>query len=130
MHEKGGEEMTCRIGGQVQMFTLAPWPQGPPWPFLSATSLVCGVALGGGREGTGSGVPVLARSQHKAGHGLLNFSRWQRIKQAVAALTVPRQGELAGLEPPTGWGGCLALPLALLLQPGPSLYGMRNAHDQ
>lgn len=71
---------------------------------------------------------MLARSQRKAGHGLSNFSRWQRIKQAVAALTVPRQGELAGLKLPTGWGGCLALPL--LLQPGPSLHGMLSAHDQ
>lgn len=122
--------MPYRIGGQVQMYPLASWPQGPPWPFLSATSFVCGVALGGGREGTGSGAPVLARSQREAGHGLSNFSRWQRIKQAVAALTVPRQGELAGLKLPTGWGGCLALPLALLLQPGPSLHGMLSAHDQ
>lgn len=107
------EVMPYRIGGQVQMYPLASWPQGPPWPFLSATSFVCGVALGGGREGTGSGAPVLARSQREAGHGLSNFSRWQRIKQAVAALTVPRQGELAGLKLPTGWGGCLALPLLL-----------------
>lgn len=57
---------------------------------------------------------MLARSQRKAGQGLSNFSRWQQIKRAVAALAVPRQGELARLELPTGWGSCLALPLALL----------------
>lgn len=73
---------------------------------------------------------MLALSQCKAGHGLSNFSRWPQIKQAVAALTVLRQGELAGLKLPTGWGGCLALPLALLLQPGPSLHGMLSARDQ
>lgn len=49
---------------------------------------------------------MLARSQRKAGHGLSNFSRWQQIKQALAALAVPRQSEL-----PTGWGSCLPLPL-------------------
>lgn len=76
-----------------------------------------------GREGTGSGALVLARSQQRAARGLSNFSRWQQIEQAVAALAVPRQGELAGLELPTGWGAAWACP-------GPRLCRMLSARGQ
>lgn len=70
---------------------------------------------------------MLAGSQPKAGHGLSNFSRWQQIKQAVAALAVPRQNELAGLRCPQAGRGCLtlALPLALLSAAWP--FSLQNA---